>query len=133
MPAFDVDAKPLIVFEVGNEYLFSHYFDREDVFEDLRDYYNDDAYRFEVPADEFDTVRERLEAAYFELTIITDLEPYCVVVEKYDKHADILRESVVTWERRGHRFFLMQDELAVKEALDQGAEKLAETDFALGL
>lgn len=133
MPAFDVDAKPLIVFEVGDEYLFSHYFDREDVFEDLRDYYNDDAYRFEVPADEFGTVRERLEEAYFELTIITDLEPYCVVVEKYDKHADILRESVVTWERRGHRFFLMQDEVAVKEALDQGARKLAETDFALGL
>ena len=35
---------------------------------------------FEVPADEFDAVRERLEAAYFDPVVVTDLEPYCVVV-----------------------------------------------------
>lgn len=133
MSTFDVDAEPLTVFEVGDEYLFAHYFNREDVFETLRKYYNGDAYRFEVPADEFESVRESLEDAYFEPRVVTDLEPYCVVIDKYEEHADILRESVASWERRGHRFFLMQDELGANEALEAGAETLAETDFALGL
>jgi len=63
MPTFDVDPEQLIVFEVGDEYLFSQYFEQQDVFEDLREYYNDTEYRFEVPEDEFDTVREHLEDA----------------------------------------------------------------------
>ena len=55
---------------------------------------------------------------YFDLKIVTDLEPNCVAIEKYGTHADILRESVASWERRGHRFFLMQDELGVTDATE---------------
>jgi hypothetical protein len=133
MPTFDVGAEPLTVFEVGDEYLFAHYFDRQDVFDDLRDYYNDDAYRFEVPADEFGEVRERLEDAYFEPRVVTDLQPYCVVIEKYEEHAKILKSSVANWERKGHRFFLMKGELAVKEAIERGATPISETDFVAGI
>jgi len=133
MPQFDVDAERITVFRVDDEYLFSHYFDRQDIFADLSEYYNEDAYRFEVPTEDFDAVRERLEDAYFAPEIVTDLEPYCVVIDKYDEHAAILKQSVVTWERRGHRFFLVKDELAVKETLEQGAERIAETEFAVGL
>lgn len=133
MPQFDVDAERLTVFRVDDQYLFSHYFDRQDIFTNLREYYNDEQYRFEVPADEFDSVRQHLEDAYYDPHVVEDLEPYCVVIDKYDEHADILRESVATWERRGHRFFLMTDDLAVGEALERGAERLSETDFVLGL
>jgi hypothetical protein len=133
MPQFDVDAERITVFRIDDEYLFSHYFDQTDVFADLSEYYNEDEYRFEVPVEDFDDVRERLEEAYFAPEVVTDLKPYCVVIDKYDEHAAILRESVVTWERRGHRFFLMQTELSVKEALEHGADRISETDFALGL
>lgn len=133
MPAFDVDTDPLTVFRVGDEYLFSKYFDRTDLFEDLKQYYNDEKYRFEVPADEFESVRDRLEEAYFEPVEVTEFEPYCVVVEKYDDHAEILKRSVANWERRGHRFFLMKDELAVKDAVERGATRISETDFVVGL
>ncbi len=133
MSQFDVDAERLTVFRVDDEYLFSHYFDRQDVFADLSEYYDEEAYRFEVPAGEFEAVRERLEDAYYDPQVVTDLEPYCVVIDKYDEHAAILRESVASWERRGHRFFLLKDDLAVGEALERGAERVAETDFALGL
>lgn len=133
MPTFDVDPEPLTVFRVGEAYIFAHYFDRTDVFEALSEYYDGEHYRFEVPADEFDDVREVLADAYYEPEVVEDLEPYCVVVEKYDKHADILRHSVVTWERRGHRFFLMKSELAVEEALERGATRVSETSFAVGL
>ena len=133
MPRFDVEAERINVFQIDDEYLFTHFFDRTDLFEEFRDYYNDDEYRFEVPADEFDEVRERLSAEYFDPVVVEDLEPYCVVKEKYTKHADILRNSVVHWERRGHLFFIMKDELAVREALEQDAERLDETDFVLGI
>ena len=133
MSQFDVDAERLTVFRVGEEYLFSHYFDRQDVFADLREYYDEAAYRFEVPAGEFAAVRERLEDAHYDPQVVTDLEPYCVVIDKYDEHAAILRKSVASWERRGHRFFLLKDDLAVREALERGADRVDETEFALGL
>jgi len=133
MPTFDVEPEELTVFKVDDEYLFSQYFDQQDVFEDLRDYYNDDAYRFEVPADEFENVRERLEDAYFDPVVVTDLEPYCVVINKYDEHAEILKQSVANWERSGNRFLLIKDELAVQEAVERGATRISETDFVVGL
>lgn len=133
MPSFDVDPERITVFHVGDEYLFSYYFEREDVFEAVREYYVDDAYRFEVPATEFEDVRERLADYHYALDVVEDLEPYVVVTGKYDQYADILRQSVANWERRGHRFFLMQDELAVREAVEAGATPVAETEFVVGL
>jgi len=65
--------------------------------------------------------------------IVTDLEPYCVVTDKYDEYAEILKRSVVMWERHGKRFFLMQDKLAVNEAVERGAERISDTDFVVGL
>jgi hypothetical protein len=133
MTDFDVDREEITVFHVDDDYLFSHYFDRTDVFEDLKEYYRDEEYRFEVPDEAFESVRERLREAYYEPVVVEDLEPYCVVTGKYDEHANILRESVANWERREHRFFLMQSDLAVKEAIEAGATPVAETEFALGL
>lgn len=133
MPTFTVDAEPITIFRIDDEYLFSHYFEREDVFERLQQYYNGDAYRFEVPAGEFDEVSEYLEAEYYEPQVVDDLEPYCVVKEQYTEHADVLRQSVAHWERRGHMFFLMEDETAVAEALEQGATRVEETEFVLGI
>jgi len=118
---------------VGDQYLFSAYIDNELVFEKLQTYYNESEYRFELPTDAFETVCARLEDAGFEPREVTELEPYCVVIEKYDEHAAILKQSVATWERRGHRFFLMPDRLAVKDALKRGATALAETEFVAGL
>lgn len=133
MPTFDVDGERLTVFAVGDEYLFAEYFDRTDLFDALSEYYNHDAYRFEVPEDEFPEVRERLEDAYYEPVVVTDLEPYCVVVETYDEHAGILKRSVANWERSGHRFFLMKDDLWVEEAIQRGATPISETRFVVGL
>ncbi|MFA9516606.1 hypothetical protein ACERIT_05225 [Halopenitus sp. H-Gu1] len=133
MPQFDVDAERINLFEIDGQYLFKQYFERTDLFEEFREYYNDDAYRFEIPQDDLDVVRERLTEAYFEPVIVDDLESFCVVKEKYTEHAEILKHSVTHWERRGHLFFIMKDELAVKEAVERGADQLEETEFVLGL
>jgi hypothetical protein len=133
VPDFDVDRDRINVFPVGDEYVFTHYFDRTDLFEALQEHYNGDAYRFEVPAAEFPAVEERLLEAYFEPVVIEDPEAYCVVKKQYTEHADILRDAVVSWERRGHLFFLMEDELSVWNALEAGAQRLEETEFVFGL
>jgi len=118
MSDFDVNRERINVFPVGDEYLFRHYFDRTDLFEEFSEHYNDEAYRFEVPAEEFPAVRERLSEVYSEPVMVEGLDAYCVVEEQYTEHADILRDSVAHWERRSHLFFLMKDELSVKEALE---------------
>lgn len=121
------------VFHVGDEYLFATYFGRSDVFGELREYYDDEQYHFAVPDAEFDDVAETLRTYGYEPRVVEDVEPYCVVKERYEPHADILRESVAHWQRRGHNFFLMSDERAVEAALEQGATRVSETEFVVGL
>ncbi|WP_135820878.1 hypothetical protein [Halostella litorea] len=133
MPTFDIDRERINLFHVGFEYIFSEYFDQDELFQDLNPYYDPDQYRFAVPADEIDDITSRLEDAYYDPVLVEDLEPYCVVKEKYTKHADILRESVATWERRGNLFFLLPDELTVTEAIEAGATPIEDTEFIVGL
>jgi hypothetical protein len=131
MPA--TDSRTITAFHIGEEYVFSHYFERDHVFDRVREHYDDDGYRFEVPEAAFDEVRPFLEAEGFRVEVVENPEPYCVVIERYEPHADVLRESVANWERRGHLFFLLPDDPAVQEALDAGATPVAETEFALGI
>lgn len=123
----------LYVFEVNDRYLFKQYLDAPELFDALRDFYVRDEYRFEVPADEFDAVAERLRDHGFEPTVVEDPEPFCVCIGQYEKHADILRESVANWTRREHRFFLMRSPFAVEQAVGQGATLVADTEFEAGI
>jgi len=133
MPTFDIEPEEITVFPIEDEYWFSHYFDRTDLFETLREYYNEDAYRFEIPAEAFEEVREDLAEEYIDLVVVKDLDSYCVVIEQYTEYGDILRDSVAHWERQGHVFFLLKDDLSVREAVEHGATRLTETDFVVGL
>lgn len=133
MSRIDGGAERINVFRLDDEYLFAYFFDRSDLFETFQAYYNDDAYRFEVPATEFDVVRERITDTGFDPVVVDDPEEYCVVTEQYAKHADILRDAVIHWKRRGHRFFVLSDERAVEQALERGAVRIDQTDFVLGI
>jgi hypothetical protein len=66
MTGLDIDRERLLVFRVGEVYLFAEYFHNEALFADLEPYYDGDSYRFEVPAAEVEGVSERLRAAYYE-------------------------------------------------------------------
>lgn len=133
MPSSDIDPERINLFDVGDRYLFKHYFERTDLFDALSEYYNGDEYRFEVLTDELEVVRDALDERYYELVAIDDPEPYCVVKEQYTSHAAILRNSVAHWSRDDHNFFLMKDELSVREALEAGAKPISETSFVAGL
>lgn len=133
MSDFDVDREPILFFPVDDAYFFKHYFERNDVFEELSEFYVQDEYRFEVPAEAFEAVSEVLREAYYEPTVVEEMEEYCVVKERFEEYAPILRNAVVHWQRDGYNFFLLKDDLSVKAAIEKGATPIAETEFVMGI
>ena len=137
MPSFDVDTTEIAAFEVeeADLYIFSQYFDNDEVFAELSEYYDSEHYRFEVPAGELDQVEALLEEYFYELRRVgpDEIEPYCVVKRKYTDHTDILRNSVYHTSRSDWNVFVMKDRLSAEQALEQGASPLAELDIAFRL
>lgn len=134
MPTFDADREQINVFQVDDTYLFKHYFEQGEVFSQLRQYYNESDYRFEVPADELQSVRDLLEEHFFELVVVDDLERFCVVKRKYTDHPDVLfKASVLEREKQDSTVFLMTDQLSVEQAVNNGATRVADTDLEIEL
>lgn len=129
MPTFDVDTTTIPTFEIDDTY----FFEDQELFGKLREYYNGEQYRFEVPVGDLKDVDETLDQFYYELEPVDDLEAYCVVKKQYTTHAPILKQSVNHWTREGHHFFLMKDRQAVDFAIEQVATSISETEFVLGM
>lgn len=127
------DGEQVTVFDLGDEFVFKHYFPNEVLFETLADHYDADEYRFSASPGAFEGVREELEGHGYDVEVIEEPDPFCVVVERYEPHADLLRRSVAHWTRRGHEFFLMPDRHAVERATDAGATPVTETDLVVGI
>jgi hypothetical protein len=118
------------VFEVDGIYLFKHYFDSEEVFNRLKKYYNNQQYRFEVPPIEYEDLRQFLEEHGYGLVVIEELSQFIVVVEKYTTHPEnIFKASVIQRSVDGYNCFLLTDQGAVKQAVQNGAIRFTEADL----
>ena len=137
MPMFDADTTEINAFEVEDAglYIFSQYFDQDEVFDELREWYNSEQYRFEVPAGKLDRIESFLDEYFYEVTRVApnDIEPFCVVKEKHTDHADILRNSVYHTSQGSRTVFVMQDRLSAEQAIEQGAAPLADSDIEFQL
>jgi len=134
MADFDVDPEPIHVFLLDGTYVFKHYFELNDLFDALSEFYDGDEYRFEVPEHAWDDVAAVLREYHYDPTVVDDVATFVVVKEQYTQHAKILKNSVANWTRRGHNFFLMKEPLAVERAVQEhGATPVAETDLAVGI
>lgn len=119
---------------VNNLYLFKYYFAQDEVFRPIRRYYNDDAYRFEVPNKAFPDVQDFLQNYCYRLTVVDEPEQYCVVKPRHTKHPEVLFNASVLQQTYGrYHVFLMQDQRAVHQALDQGATPLTDTPAEITL
>ena len=131
MPSFDVDREQVNLFRVEDRYLFKQYFDQDTVFTALRDYYNQDDYRFEVPPDVVEEVKQVLREHMFEPAVVDAPAEFCVVYPKYTDHPDVLfKTAVLQRSKRDKHLFLLKDQLSVEQAVDNGATRLADTDMA---
>jgi hypothetical protein len=118
------------VFPIGDNYLFKHYFDRDKAFSLLKDYYNNKEYRFEVPAEEFDPLRDSLLEYGYGLVVVDAIAEFEVVVKRYRSHPDnIFEDSVIMQIVDGYNCFLLTDQEAVDRAVKQGAIRLVESEF----
>lgn len=118
------------VFVVDEVYLFKHYFNSEEVFDRLRQYYNNQQYRFEVPAGAVEELQEFLADHGSGLVVIDPLEEFAVVVRKYTAHPEgIFKQSVIHRSVDGYNCFLLTDRDAVQQAVAEGASRLAKTEF----
>lgn len=108
MPSFDVDWENFNVFEVEEMYLFKQYFDRDEVFKELRPYYNADFHRFEISQDDFDDVDELLDQHFYSTNVVSEPERFCVVYPEEGDVPDVLFIASVLQQRTGdHLLFLM--------------------------
>lgn len=129
MPGFDADTEQINVFNLGDFYVFKHYFELDEAFSVVRKYYNRDEYRFEVPKEALDEVRDRLADYFYELRLVDEIEEYCVAQRKYSDHPKILFRNAVDVRSRGeYNIFVMKDELGVEQALMRGAQRVTESD-----
>lgn len=132
MPTFDVDRKSINVFEINDTYAFKQFFDQDDLFTQLEQYYNENAYRFELPTKaDLNQVDDLLDGYFYDLHVVDNQAPFCVVIDRDKDHSDILRNAVVRYQRGDHYIFLMKDQLSVDQAVEHGATKLRETDLPL--
>jgi len=132
MPTFDVDRTEIPMFTINGTYVFKYYFEDSDLFNQLKQYYNDDAYRFELTSDEeLEEAARILDQYFFDLDVVDDPKPYCVVVPRNDDYSDILRNTVARFSRGRHYIFLLKDTLSVDQAIEQGATPLRESDVTL--
>ena len=130
MPSFDVDREQVNLFRVEDRYLFKQYFDQDTVFTALRDYYNQDDYRFEVPPDVVEEVKQVLREHMFEPVVVDAPAEFCVVYPKYTDHPDVLfKTAVLQRSKRDKHLFLLKDQLSVEQAVNNGATRLVDTDL----
>jgi hypothetical protein len=120
------------VYLVGSTYLFKHYFEGDDVFSRLREHYNPQQYRFEVPSDAFEDLQEFLAEHGYGLVVVEPIEEFAVVLRKYTDHPDgIFKDSVIQRSTDGYNCFLLTDRDAVERAVENGATWLSDTDLEL--
>jgi len=133
MPAEEADIERVNVFHVGDRYLFRHYFD-EGVFDRLRRYYDNQQYRFEVPARRFEPLQVSLRDRGYELAVVDDPAPYAVVVRKYRDHPEnVFKAAVLQRSADGYNVFVVRDKRSVALAVKQGATRLVDTNLDVRL
>ncbi|VVB72991.1 Uncharacterised protein [uncultured archaeon] len=128
--AFDVvqRKKRINIFRARGGWIFKHYFEEQETFRDLAEYYDRDGYRFVLKTlGERNKAMKILERRGFEVALVESTRGYTVKLSRYSRYAFLLKNSVAHFETPEWRIFLMKDQAAVEEALRQGAS-LVEVD-----
>lgn len=119
MPRFDSDTEEITAFEIGDTYHFTTYFDEEQPFRQLKQYYKTDKYRIKIPDGDLEQVRRTLDEFFYDLKTEDSWEDYYVTTDEEADTEKIPRNSVMNTRR--HQIFLMKDKLSVEQAIEDGA------------
>ncbi|KXA99769.1 hypothetical protein AKJ43_03440 [candidate division MSBL1 archaeon SCGC-AAA261D19] len=109
------------MFHAHDAYMFKHYFDDRNLFEELRQHYDSLEYRFEVRESEVESVMEKLRAYGYEVNVVErdEIPDYTVIIGKYVRHKDLLRNAVDVIELGDEKALVMKDMASREVALDR--------------
>ena len=120
--------KSITIIKAGSHWIFKHFFEDTESFRELADYYDKDGYRFVLKTPgERNLVQKLLEQRGFDVLLMENSRGYVVKLSHKSRYGEVLKNSLAQIETQEWRIFLMKDQVAVKEALRQGA-KLVEVD-----
>jgi len=126
-PATDDDPTEVNAFPMRDVLLVRHYFEGDGAFGVLEPYYDQRAYRFEVPQSELPAVQEGLAEFGYRLRVVDYLAPLAVVVRKYTRHPEsVFEDAVAEFSNAEFNVFLLKDEAAVENAVRGGATRLVD-------
>jgi len=128
MPSFNVDTEEITAFDFENTYVFTAYFDEKQLFNQLKKYYNKSRYRFKIPEGDLEEVQQILDNYFYKLVVEDSPEEYCVVADEETDTNAILRNSVMSKQRRNHDIYLMKNKLSLKQAVEQGATQVEKSE-----
>ena len=131
MPTFDIDRKEITAFELDSRYIFKQYFDNDDLFQELKQYYNTDSHRFEIPEGELSKVRDILSNYFYELETVGNITDYSVVQQKETDSSTIFRNAVAFQRKGNHNVLLMKDKISVRQAVEKGAVRSKKSDLKM--
>ncbi len=122
------EKKQVTIFRAGNHWIFKHYFDDQETFRELADYYDKDGFRFVLKTPgERNKALKLLERRGFDVALVENARGYVVKLKRYSRYGPVLKNSVAQIETPEWRIFLMKDKASVQEALRRGAT-LVEVD-----
>lgn len=110
------------LFRIGGSCYFKHYFGSRELFDEFRAYYDSLEYRFRVGEGELEDVIGKLRSYGFEVNLVEEdeISEYTVIIDKFKKHGDLLRNAVDVVELGDEKALVMKDKVAVEEALERG-------------
>lgn len=116
--------KTINLFHFYDKYYFKHYFQEGGLFDELRSYYDSLNYRFEVGEESLEEVKDLLQSHGFGVNIVEreEVREFVVIINKYEKHADLLKKAVDTLEVGEKKALVMKDQVSKEEALNRGEE-----------
>ena len=120
--------KEITIIKAGSHWLFKHFFEDKQIFQELADYYDKDGYRFVLKTPgEKNLVGKLLARRGFAVTVLENSRGYVVKLSHKSRYSWMLKNSLAQIETPEWRIFLMKDRETVQEAIRQGA-KLVEVD-----
>lgn len=126
------DVETVNAFPLRDVVLVNHYFEGDGAFAALQPYYDQRAYRFEIPRGELPGLNHGLRAHGYELARVDALEPYAVVVRKYSHHPEsVFSDAVAEFSNADFNVFVLKDAAAVATAVRSGATRLADAPVAV--
>jgi hypothetical protein len=133
MQAFDVNKEEINAFDFGERYLFTAYFDENQIFNQLEKYHIFDNYRFKLPKKDVKKVQQVLYNFLCELVVEKLSEEFCIVPYKNEPPSNVLNSSVVKKQRLSGEMFVLTDKTLLCQAVGEGSKPLEKSGISKGV